>query len=33
VNVRAQDGIHLTPSGLRMISQALLAHIEQARQP
>lgn len=33
VNLRAQDGIHLTPSGLRMINQALLAHIEQARQP
>jgi hypothetical protein len=33
VNLRANDGIHLTPSGLRLINQALLAHIEQARQP
>jgi len=33
VNLRANDGIHLTPSGLRLINQALLAHLEQARQP
>lgn len=33
VNLRADDGIHLTPSGLRLINQALLAHIEQALQP
>ncbi len=33
MNLRADDGIHLTPSGLRLINQGLLAHIEQARQP
>jgi len=33
VNLRANDGIHLTPSGLRLINQALVAHMEQARQP
>lgn len=33
MNLRAADGIHLAPSGLRLINQALLAHILQARQP
>jgi uncharacterized protein len=33
VNLRAEDGVHLTPSGLRLIHQALLAHIQNARQP
>ena len=33
VNLRANDGIHLTPSGLRLINQALLDHIEQGGQP
>ncbi len=33
VNLRADDGIHLTPSGLRLINQALLAHIAQALEP
>ena len=32
VNLRADDGIHLTPTGLRLINQALLDHIDQARQ-
>ena len=33
VNFRAEDGIHMTPSGLRVIKQALLTHIEQAARP
>ena len=33
VNLRADDGIHLAPSGLRMINQALLDHIAKALQP
>jgi hypothetical protein len=33
VNLRANDGIHLTPSGQRLINQALVAHIEQAQKP
>lgn len=33
VNFRAEDGIHMTPSGLRVIKQALLTHIEKAAQP
>ena len=33
VNLRADDGIHLAPSGLRMINQALLDHIAKAQQP
>lgn len=32
-NLRAEDGIHLTPTGLRLIHQTLLAHIEKAVQP
>jgi uncharacterized protein len=33
VNLRADDGIHLAPSGLRMINQSLLEHIQKAQQP
>jgi hypothetical protein len=33
VNLRANDGIHLTPSGLRLINQALMDHIEQGHRP
>lgn len=33
LNLRADDGIHLTPLGQRWINQALLAHIEQANKP
>lgn len=33
VSLRAEDGVHLTPSGLRLINQALLAHIQKANQP
>lgn len=33
VNFRAEDGIHMTPSGLRVVKQALLEHIEKAAQP
>jgi hypothetical protein len=33
VNLRAEDGVHLTPAGLRRLQQALLGHIEQAVQP
>lgn len=33
MNLRAEDGIHMTPSGLRMVKQALLDHIEKAGQP
>jgi hypothetical protein len=33
VNLRADDGVHLTPTGLRRIQQALLGHIEKAVQP
>lgn len=33
LNLRAEDGIHLTPSGLRLIKQALLEHIQKATQP
>lgn len=33
VNLRADDGVHLTPSGMRLINQALLAHIQKAHQP
>ena len=33
LNLRAEDGIHLTPSGLRLIKQALLEHIQKATPP
>ena len=33
VALRAEDGIHFTPTALRRIRDALLAHIEQARVP
>jgi hypothetical protein len=33
VNLRADDGIHMAPSGLRMINQALLDHIAKALRP
>jgi len=31
VNLRADDGVHLTPAGLRKIQQALQSHVEQAQ--
>lgn len=30
LNLRADDGVHLTPTGLRLIQQALQSHVEQA---
>lgn len=33
VNFRAEDGIHMTPSALRLVKQALLEHIQKAAQP
>ena len=33
VSVRAEDGTHFTPTGLRTITQALVQHIEKATQP
>ncbi|OYU30311.1 MAG: hypothetical protein CFE39_14185 [Comamonadaceae bacterium PBBC2] len=30
LNLRAEDGVHLTPTGLRLIQQALQSHIDQA---
>lgn len=30
INLRADDGVHLTPTGLRLIQQALQNHIDQA---
>ncbi len=33
VSLRAQDGTHFTPAGLRTITQALVQHIEKAAQP
>lgn len=33
VNFRAEDGIHMTPSGLRVVKEALLDHIQKAAQP
>jgi hypothetical protein len=33
VNLRADDGVHLTPTAMRLIHQALLAHIQQAHPP
>ena len=33
VALRAEDGIHFAPAGLRRIRDALLVHIEQARLP
>ena len=33
VALRAEDGIHFAPAGLRRIRDAVLAHIEQARGP
>jgi hypothetical protein len=31
VNLRAEDGVHLTPAGLRRIQQALQSHVDQAQ--
>jgi len=33
VNLRAEDGTHFTPAGLRKISQALVQHLEKATPP
>lgn len=33
LKLRAEDGIHMTPSGLNRIKKALVDHIEQAIQP
>jgi hypothetical protein len=33
VNLRAEDGIHFAPSGLNIIKQALVDHIDHALQP
>jgi hypothetical protein len=33
VSLRGEDGTHFTPAGLKIISQALVDHIEKAHQP
>ena len=33
LNLRAEDGIHMTPTALRLVKQALLEHIQKAAQP